>query len=89
MLAPELRCADAVSVLGVAVTDLDFDDALAVLDQALTAVDGVHRPVYFANAHTMNCACAVPGFRRVLNDAWRVFGDGTGVRWAARRKESA
>jgi N-acetylglucosaminyldiphosphoundecaprenol N-acetyl-beta-D-mannosaminyltransferase len=40
--------------------------------------------LYFVNAHTLNCAVDDPGYRDVLNTADVVFGDGTGIRWAAR-----
>jgi N-acetylglucosaminyldiphosphoundecaprenol N-acetyl-beta-D-mannosaminyltransferase len=78
------RFADAVSVLGVGITNIDEPAAIRLLTQMLSADDGVHRPVYYANAHTCNCATDDPAFREVLNAAFRVFGDGTGVRWAAR-----
>jgi N-acetylglucosaminyldiphosphoundecaprenol N-acetyl-beta-D-mannosaminyltransferase len=35
-------------------------------------------------AHTLNLAAADPRYREVLNTGDFVFGDGTGVRWAAR-----
>ena len=46
--------------------------------------DGRARTVYFVNAHTLNLAAADAAYRDVLNAADCVFGDGTGVRWAAR-----
>jgi N-acetylglucosaminyldiphosphoundecaprenol N-acetyl-beta-D-mannosaminyltransferase len=78
------RFADAVSVLGVGITNITEPAAIQLLTQMLSTDDGVHRPVYYANAHTCNCASDDPTFRDVLNAAFRVFGDGTGVRWAAR-----
>jgi N-acetylglucosaminyldiphosphoundecaprenol N-acetyl-beta-D-mannosaminyltransferase len=42
------------------------------------------RAINIVNAHTINLAGEVPGFRDVLNAGDAVFGDGTGVRWAAR-----
>jgi len=78
------RFSDAVSVLGVGITNLDEPAAIKLLRQMLSTDDGVHRPVYYANAHTCNCATDDPSFRDVLNAAFRVFGDGTGVRWAAK-----
>jgi N-acetylglucosaminyldiphosphoundecaprenol N-acetyl-beta-D-mannosaminyltransferase len=45
---------------------------------------GPAQSVYFVNAHTLNLAAADPAYRDVLNSADYVFGDGTGVRWAAR-----
>ena len=71
-----------VAIFGVRVTDADQPTALRLLDQ-LRAAPGPGA-VYFVNAHTLNLAAADPAYRDVLNRADLVFGDGTGVRWAAR-----
>ena len=73
----------ALSVLGVPVTDMSMDAALATLEQML-AHAGKSNAVFFVNAHTLNLACDEPRFGDVLRSAERVFGDGTGVRWAVR-----
>jgi len=39
---------------------------------------------YFVNAHSLNAATSDRAYRKVLNSGDIVFGDGTGVRWAAR-----
>lgn len=72
-----------VPVLGVPVSDLSMDAALAVLETMLSQTDR-SRAVFFVNAHTLNLACDDPAFGDVLRGAERVFGDGTGVRWAVR-----
>lgn len=72
-----------LSVLGVPVCDVTMDAALAMMDQALTQADR-SRAIFFVNAHTLNLARDEPGFLEVLRSADRVFGDGTGVRWAVR-----
>lgn len=70
-----------VTVLGVSITDDTPDNALAHMDAMM------ERPqpsvLFFVNAHTLNLAAAIPAYREVLNSADTVFGDGTGVRWAA------
>jgi N-acetylglucosaminyldiphosphoundecaprenol N-acetyl-beta-D-mannosaminyltransferase len=82
---PRAAHPDTLPVLGVPVSDLSMDDAIAYLEQIL-----MRRPrstshaVFFVNAHTLNLACEDPSFREVLRGAHRVFGDGTGVRWAVR-----
>lgn len=82
---PRAAHADTLPVLGVPVSDLTIDQALEYFEQIL-----LQRPrarahaVFFVNAHTLNVACEEPGFREVLCGADRVFGDGTGVRWAVR-----
>lgn len=72
------------SVLGVPVTDVDMPAALGLLEQMLLARPVRPHAVYFVNAHTLNLASEAPRFRDVLGRADRVFGDGTGVRWAVR-----
>ncbi len=72
------------NILGVDVTDVTMNTALDILLAMLD--DAAHKPhaVYFVNAHTLNLACDDIDFLRVLGRADRVFGEGTGVRWAAR-----
>lgn len=71
-----------LTVLGVTIVDQGFDAALDHLERMLEAPEP--RALYFVNAHTLNLAAADPDYRQVLNGADAVFGDGTGVRWAAR-----
>lgn len=68
-------------VLGVDIADQTMREALDHL-AALVAGEGP-RSLFFVNAHTLNHAAADPDYRAVLNRASRVWGDGTGVRWAA------
>jgi N-acetylglucosaminyldiphosphoundecaprenol N-acetyl-beta-D-mannosaminyltransferase len=75
---------DVLSILGVAVTDVVMEEALAIIEAMLTQRPRRAHSVYFVNAHTLNTACDEPAYREVLNRADRVFGDGTGVRWAAK-----
>ena len=55
-----------------------------LLTDMLANYHGRTRTVYFVNAHTLNVAAANGAYRHVLNRADYVFGDGTGLRWAAR-----
>jgi len=71
-----------VEVLGVAIDNLGFDEAIALLRELVRAPEP--RSLFFVNAHTLDLASRSPEFRRLLNDGDWVFGDGTGVRWAAR-----
>ena len=71
-----------LTILGVAIDDLDADEAVAAM-LAATVGPG-RRTLYFVNAHTLNHATESADYRRVLNDADLLLGDGTGVRWAAR-----
>lgn len=76
--------ASLLSILGVPVTDVVMDEALAMIDAMLTLQPARSHSVYYVNAHTLNVASDDPSARAVLQQADRVFGDGTGVRWAAR-----
>lgn len=73
-----------LDILGVAIRDCRMADALALVARWLRDPSGRSRAVFFVNAHTLNLACDDPSFRAVLGTADVVFGDGTGVRWAAR-----
>ncbi len=59
-------------------------DALALAEAWLAEAGGPTRVVYFVNAHTLNIACQDAAYRSVLGTGDVVYGDGTGVRWAAR-----
>jgi N-acetylglucosaminyldiphosphoundecaprenol N-acetyl-beta-D-mannosaminyltransferase len=83
-VAPIASTLPALDVLGVGVRDCRMSDALAEVGRWLFADGGRARSVYFVNAHTLNLACDDAAYRAVLNGADLVFGDGTGVRWAAR-----
>lgn len=73
-----------LSILGVRLCDTSRSVAVKLLSAALQGSPARPRLAYFVNAHTLNLAAADPEYRRVLNRADYVFGDGTGVRWAAR-----
>ena len=73
-----------LSLLGVQITDVTRQRALDLMAELVADRNGPGHSVYFVNAHTLNLAAADPAYRRVLNEADHVFGDGTGVRWAAR-----
>jgi N-acetylglucosaminyldiphosphoundecaprenol N-acetyl-beta-D-mannosaminyltransferase len=73
-----------LELLGVDIFDVTIPRAIEQLDAMIRRGAGGCRAVYFVNAHTLNLACSEPGYRDVLNQADAVFGDGTGVRWAAR-----
>lgn len=74
-----------VGIFGVNLIDQPFDAALAELEGVLDGAPGGHgcRSVYFPNASTLNLAAADSRYARVLDSADYVYGDGTGVRWAA------
>jgi N-acetylglucosaminyldiphosphoundecaprenol N-acetyl-beta-D-mannosaminyltransferase len=59
-------------------------DALAHVGAWLDDPTRRAHAVYFVNASTLNLACSDPAYREILRGADVVYGDGTGVRWAAR-----
>jgi len=75
-----------VDVLGVPVTNATKEEASAMFDGWIGRGDGRCRGVYIVNAHTLNIAAADPSFLEVLCAGDVVFGDGTGVRIAARMR---
>jgi N-acetylglucosaminyldiphosphoundecaprenol N-acetyl-beta-D-mannosaminyltransferase len=82
--APPPAESSILPVLGVPVTDVPMEHALGLLQNMLYEQPRRAHSVYFVNTHTLNNACDNPAYRHVLQSADRVFGDGTGVRWAAR-----
>jgi N-acetylglucosaminyldiphosphoundecaprenol N-acetyl-beta-D-mannosaminyltransferase len=84
MAGPMADPSDVFPILGVPVTDTTMAQALAMLEAMLLQQPSRTHATYFVNAHTLNLACDDPRYRAVLQRADRVFGDGTGVRWAAR-----
>lgn len=72
-----------VSVLGVEIANVTRGRAIGLLDEMIRGHDGLARTVFIVNAHTLNLAASEPSYREVLRAADLVFGDGTGVRWAA------
>jgi len=85
-LAPAAEALPAVDVLGVRVTDATKREAVALIEGWIRARDGRARTVFIVNAHTLNLACDDPSYRAVLNGGDVVFGDGAGVRVAAKLK---
>jgi N-acetylglucosaminyldiphosphoundecaprenol N-acetyl-beta-D-mannosaminyltransferase len=72
------------SVLGVRILNLTKQQAVDLLENVIRNRNGAAKSVFFVNAHTLNLASADPQYRAVLNSGDFVFGDGTGVRWAAK-----
>ncbi len=71
-------------VFAVPIADLEMHEALEICESAMRGEFERARSIFFVNAHTLNLAWADPAYRAVLASADRIFGDGTGVRWAVR-----
>lgn len=81
---PQSRFDRHVSILGVNITDVTVPRAVDIIERMIVEESHRAHSIYFVNAHTLNLAAADKEYRDVLNGADHVFGDGTGVRWAAR-----
>ncbi|MGD0655938.1 MAG: WecB/TagA/CpsF family glycosyltransferase [Thermoguttaceae bacterium] len=72
------------SILGVRILNVTKQRAVELLENLIRNRDDRARSVFFVNAHTLNLAASDPHYRAILNSGDLVFGDGTGVRWAAK-----
>src|SRR6056297_952319 len=61
-----------------------MDQAILRIGAILDSPETERATLFFANAHTLNLAFGDTRFRSALCSADMVFGDGTGVRWAAK-----
>jgi N-acetylglucosaminyldiphosphoundecaprenol N-acetyl-beta-D-mannosaminyltransferase len=73
-----------VHVFGVRIANLREYEAVYLLERWINEYRGQAKAVYFVNAHTLNLAAREAAYQQLLNRGHCVFGDGTGVRWAAR-----
>jgi N-acetylglucosaminyldiphosphoundecaprenol N-acetyl-beta-D-mannosaminyltransferase len=74
------------SILGIKVCNASKKEAIALIEQLIQQGTGTAQAIYIVNAHTLNLAAEDPRYHQTLNSAYRVLGDGTGVRWAARQR---
>ncbi len=72
------------SILGVKILNVTKHRAIELLEKLIRNRDEKTRSIFFVNAHTLNLAAGDPQYRAILNLADFAFGDGTGVRWAAK-----
>ncbi len=70
-------------IVGIDVVDQEMDEAVAELQSIIRDRAACHSLV-FVNANTLNFAVDDAAYARIINESDLVFGDGTGVRWAAR-----
>ncbi len=73
-----------VRVMGVRVANATRQQAIELIERQLQGDAGQSCGIYIINAHSLNLAAEAEPYRAVLNRAYCVFADGTGVRWAAR-----
>ncbi len=75
-----------VSILGIKICNISKKEAIDLIEQVILQGTSTAHAIYIVNAHTLNLAAENPEYHETLNSAFRVFGDGTGVRWAARQR---
>lgn len=63
-----------------------MDEAIGALVRTIGSTPRSTHAVSIVNAHTLNLATDDSNYRAVLKSSDFVFGDGTGVRWAARQR---
>ncbi len=78
--------AQKVSVLGVSIDNYSKADAVNAFDRMIQAPARRTHAISIINAHSLNLAFGSADYRQVLNESDLVFGDGTGVRMAARQR---
>ncbi|MEN8165892.1 MAG: WecB/TagA/CpsF family glycosyltransferase, partial [Pseudomonadota bacterium] len=77
---------NTVSILGVTISNASSEEAIALIEGLFAGNSETTHPIYIVNAHTLNLAAENPRYHETLNSAYRVLGDGTGVRWAAHQR---
>lgn len=69
-----------VDILGLPIRPFDADGMIeAIIERAMARVRTLG---CYANAHTVNLACANPAFRRLLSECDVLFADGASMVWA-------
>lgn len=82
----EISHTNVAFLFGVPITICSLDMGIRLIEEIIKE----KRPklVVLANAHTLNLACELELYRKVLKNAGLILRDGTGVGWALRRKGS-
>jgi len=79
-----LSAVDKLRIVGVEIANVSRGQAIDLIEGLVRSESTSSNAIYIVNAHTLNLACDSAAYRQLLNGAHLVFGDGTGVRWAAR-----
>jgi N-acetylglucosaminyldiphosphoundecaprenol N-acetyl-beta-D-mannosaminyltransferase len=76
----------SISILGVRVDDVTYEEALTHIEGSITAPSGGHCQIATVNVEFIMEARRNPAFHRVLSAADLCVPDGVGVIWASRRR---
>lgn len=85
---PDRLLSDAgdVTIMGIRIANRSSAEAVELMTGVLSERQKGAALVFLVNAHTLNLTSHVTDYARVIQSARWVFGDGTGVRWAARMR---
>ncbi len=79
-----------VPIMSIPIADLTCESAIdlitGMIERPLATYSAGPVGICFANAHTLNTAYSDEAFANALRSFDFVFGDGTGIRWAARMR---
>ncbi len=75
---------EPLSILGVTIRNYSMLEAVDYIESLIAKPASSSNDIFIVNAHTLNLALDEERYYQILNQASVVFGDGTGVRWAAR-----
>ena len=81
-----LTDADDVTIMGIRIANRSSAEAVELMMGVLSERQESAALGFLVNAHTLNLTSHVTDYARVIQSARWVFGDGTGVRWAARMR---
>ena len=73
-----------INILGVNICNFTHKEAFSIIEKCVTDNFSEAHTLFFVNTHTLNTSFSCSSYRQILNDSTLVFGDGTGVRWAAK-----
>lgn len=76
-----------INILGVGIDALSSHEVLSHLEKYIQG--GGSHAIYITNSHTINLACRLPEYRRILNQGSLVLNDGAGMALAAFLKQRA
>lgn len=78
---------NTVSIIGIRISNLSKQEAITLIEDLINENNSLTHPIYIVNAHTLNLAAEQPDYHTILSRGHMVFGDGTGIRWAARQRK--
>jgi N-acetylglucosaminyldiphosphoundecaprenol N-acetyl-beta-D-mannosaminyltransferase len=75
---------NTVKILGITITLLEFDEAVALMENLIREKES--KFVALVNANTLNYAYLTRRYSEILTNADLVLRDGTGIKWAIKKR---